>query len=60
MREVLSGLGVDDYFINNGLPAILKLLKEICETPADIVSIRGARYGKLKTAGRGTEGTITK
>jgi hypothetical protein len=57
MREVLSGLGVDDYFINNGLPAILK---EICETPADIVSIRGARYGKLKTAGRGTEGTITK
>lgn len=47
-REVLSGLGVDDYFINNGLPAILKLLEEICETPADIVSIRGARYAKLK------------
>jgi hypothetical protein len=33
MREVLSGLGVDDYFTNNGLPAILKLLEEICETP---------------------------
>ena len=47
-REVLSGLGVDDYFVTNGLPAVLKLLKEICDIPADIVSQRGARYANLK------------
>jgi hypothetical protein len=46
-REVLSGLGVDDYFINNGLPVILKLLEEICETSADIASVRGALYAKI-------------
>lgn len=32
-REVLTGLGVDDYFVSDGLPATLKLLKEICDTP---------------------------
>ena len=47
-REVLSGLGVDDYFVTNGLPAVLKFLKEICDIPADIVSQRGARYANLK------------
>ena len=34
--------------VENGLPAVLKLLKEICDIPADIVSLRGARYANLK------------
>ena len=47
-REVLAGLGVDDYFVSDGLPAALKLFKEICDTPDNIVSLRGKPFENLK------------
>ena len=48
IREVLTGLGVDDYFVSDGLPAPLKLFKEICDTPENIASLRGKRFENLK------------
>ena len=47
-RDVLAGLGVDEYFASNGVPAVLKMLNDICETPADTAAIRGARYANLR------------
>ena len=47
-REVLTGLGVDAYFVNDGLPAALKLFKEICDTPENIIPLRGKRFENLK------------
>ena len=47
-REVLTGLGLDDYFVSDGLPAALKLFREICDTPDNIVSLRGKRFENLK------------
>ena len=45
--DVFTGLGVDHYFASNGLPAVLKMLEDICETPADTAAIR-ARHANLR------------
>lgn len=50
-REVLAGLGALEYFRNDGLLTVSKLLDGISTTSSDVVSFRGVRYANLKLQG---------
>ncbi|RUA06620.1 MAG: hypothetical protein DSY43_01660 [Gammaproteobacteria bacterium] len=47
-REVLAGLGFREYFRHECLPALIKVLTEVSETPNDVVLLRGSRFAMCK------------
>ena len=52
-REILANLEVNEYFSTNGLRVVLNLLEEICKTPDETPSVRGARYTDMKLQANG-------
>ena len=52
-REILANLEVNEYFSTNGLRVVLNLLEEICKTPDETSSVRGARYTDMKLQANG-------
>ena len=52
-REILANLKDNEYFSTNGLCVALNLLEEICKTPDEMPSVRGARYTDMKLQANG-------